>query len=153
MPDIDHFRIANEIALPELYALCKVSLCDASRLFRIDAPGGQRLSQDLVQLLQGAALEVNCFAIYTRQANEPWCMRYLGQTSVQRVRATLSACLLPGSARVHPVYARFSEALQSGCHAGLRLIRVEPDTLRHFVHEKLIAEMRQQGELDWNRPR
>ncbi len=167
MPEIDHFNIGGEIALPELYALCKDSLCDVSRILTLDvatpshsAPrpnpagesnwGEQFLSLDFLQLLQGASLEVNCFAIHTRQSGEQWRMRYLGHTGVQRARATLSACLLPDPTRLHPVYARFNEALQAGCTAGLRMIHVEPDTLRHFIHEKLLAEMRSDGVLDWH---
>jgi hypothetical protein len=168
MPDIDHFEIGNEIALPELYALCKESLCDVSRIFDINAappsqsapeplgealqgnPAGQLLSPNLLQLLRSASFKVNCFAIYTRQSGEPWRMRYLGEAAVQPGRAVLSACLLPDPTRSHPVYVKFNEALQAGCNAGLRMIHVEPDTLHHFIHEKLIAEMRSEGVLDWH---
>jgi hypothetical protein len=173
MPDIDHFKIGNEIALPELYALCKSSLCDLSRILTIDvappaqiapvpdgaspmAPasdaiqGAQGTTWNLRQLLQDLHLDMNCFAIYTRQSDEPWRMRYLGETTAKRARATLSACLLPASTRAHPVYARFNEAHQAGCQAGLRLIHVEPDTLRHFIQEKMLGELRSDDVLDWH---
>jgi len=162
MPHIDHFTIGNDIALPELYALSKGSLCDLSRIVAIDlatpapspavtrADGATMLRQDLLHLLEHGNLALNCYAIYTRLGGESWRLRYVGETTIQRAAADLAFCLLPNVTRQSSIHARCSAAVQAGCLIGLRLIHVEPDTLRHFIQEKMLMEMQSGETLDWH---
>jgi hypothetical protein len=166
MPHIDHFTIGNDVALPELYVLSKSSLCDLSRILAIDlampspsalarrtggADGNTPISQqDLVHLLEGGNLAVNCYAIYTRRSGENWRMRYVGETTIQQAAIDLSAWLLPNAARPSLIHAQCDAAVQAGCLLGLRLIHVEPETLRHFIQEKILAEMQSGDTLDWH---
>lgn len=162
MTDIDHFVIGNDIALPELYVLSKSSLCDRSRIVAIDmttpslshtikrAGAAPILRRDLQALLECEHLALNCFAIYTCQTGEDWRMRYLGVTTIEDAAADLAASLLPGAARHSAVHVKCRDAVWAGCQIGLRMIHIEPDTLRHFVQDKMLMELRSSDTLDWH---
>jgi hypothetical protein len=59
--------------------------------------------------------------------------------------------LIPGARHANTVFARCRDAVRDGCEIGLRLIKVQPDTLRFFIQEKLVAELCTDQILDWNR--
>ncbi len=166
MPGIDVFGIGNEIALPELYAQCVDSLRDSSRMFVFVYPEELRAAAStdvqwaarstLIResntgfLLGVGAGDVNCYAIHTRKKNEDWQLRYIGQTDSKRAKSNIMRRLVPHGGRSDAVFKKCQAAVRSGSEIGLRIIKVEPDTLRSFVHEKMIVELLSGEVLDWN---
>lgn len=169
MSDIDVFGIGKEMALPELYARCVASLCDHARIVIFTYPEQLRtaLSSDAEwssesaairksneQCLLGKALSfANCYAIHTRKNGEEWQLRYIGQTDCKRAKSAIMRCLVPDGDHGYAIFTKCKNAVRSGHEIGLRLIRIEPDTLRFFVQEKLVAERSAAHVLDWNRKR
>jgi hypothetical protein len=166
MPGIDVFGIGNEIALPELYAQCVDSLRDRSRMVVFVYPEKLRnaastdtlwaaestlIRESNADLLLGmSASDINCYAIHTRTKNEDWRLRYIGQTDSKRAKSNIMRCLVPHGGRPDAVFKKCKEAVRGGCEIGLRMIKVEPGTLRSFIHEKMIAELLSDKILDWN---
>ena len=169
MSDIDVFGIGKESALPELYAQCVASLCDHSRIVIFTYPEQLRttLSTDAEwsskslfiresneqSMFGKAVISVNCYAIHTRKLGDEWQLRYIGQTDTKRAKSAIMRRLVPHGDRDNAVFAKCKNAVRSGLEIGLRLIRIEPDTLRFFVQEKLVAERRAAHALDWNHER
>jgi hypothetical protein len=164
---IDVFKIGNDIALPELYQQCMASLRDHSRIVVFMYPNRLTKSHSSdadwaasiaeirelneSQLLNRLDNQVNCYALYTRELASDWCLRYLGQAEVGRIKSHITAQLAPVGNRSNSVFEKSKKIVQAGGEMGLRLIKIEPDTLRHFVQEKALAELRKDGMLDWNR--
>jgi hypothetical protein len=92
----------------------------------------------------------NCYAIHTRHGHGDWQLRYIGQAECGRARFSAASHLVPNRKRANAVFLKCKEAVRSGDEIGLRLIKVEPDTLRFFIQEKAIVELRNDGVLDWN---
>ena len=169
MSDIDVFGIGMETALPELYAQCVASLCDHSRIVIFTYPEQLRtaLSTDAEwsskslfirelneqSLLARAVNSVNCYAVHTRKHGDDWVLRYIGQTDCKRAKSAILRRLVPHGERDNAVFTKCKNAVRSGHEIGLRLIKVEPDTLRFFVQEKLVNERRTAQVLDWNHQR
>ncbi len=169
MPRIDVFRIENEIALPELYAQCIGSLRDNSRIVIFTYPDELKvpkstdaewdskssflLESNEDSLLGTLTNGVNCYAIHTKKKHEDWQLRYIGQTDCKRAKSNIMRHLVPHGDRTNAVFAKCKEAVRSGCEIGLRLIKVEPDTLRFFIQEKLVTALRTDYVLDWNNKR
>jgi hypothetical protein len=169
MPSIDVFNIGNEIALPELYTKCVDSLCDRSRIVTFNYPHELRVkkSTDNEWSSQSISIRklnenpllislnncVNCYAIHTKQGDEGWQLRYIGQTDCKRAKQNIVRHLAPDGDRSNAVFRNCREAVRNGYEIGLRLIKVEPDTLRFFIQEKLVNELRGDNALDWNQKR
>lgn len=163
---VDIVRIGNDVALPELYVRCMDSLLDRSRIVAVNYPVELRTqaSTEAEWVAESAAIKalnreslfallhngVNCYAIHTRAKRGDWQLRYIGQTDCRRARFNISRHVLPNSSRTDAVFSRCKEAIRSGCDIGLRVIKVEPDTLRYFVQEKAIADLGSDRVLDWN---
>jgi len=166
MPGIDVFGIGNEIALPELYMQCVDSLRDSSRMFVFIYPEELRAAgstdaqwaakSTLIResnadfLLGMGAADVNCYTIHTRKKSEEWRLRYIGQTDCTRAKSSVMRLLTPHSGRSNHVFKKCQAAVRSGCEIGLRMIKVEPETLRSFIKEKMIGELLSDKVLDWN---
>jgi hypothetical protein len=112
------------------------------------APTIRALNQEsLFELLKDG---VNCYAVHTKLKRQSWQLRYIGQTDSKRARYNITQQLAPQSGRTSSVCSKCREAVAEGYEIGLRLIMVEPDTLRYFIQEKAIAERGADWPLDWN---
>ena len=164
---LDVFELGNRIALPELYAQCIRSLCDTARIAVFEYPEELKtvastdddwlLKSLLIQtlndepILKKVGKNVNCYTIHTRHSPEEWRLRYIGQTDPRRATANISRLLIPKMGQGNRVMTLCKGAVRNGAEIGLRLIRVEPDTLRSFIQEKAVNELRTGNILDWNR--
>jgi hypothetical protein len=166
MSAIDVFGIGNETALLELYTQCIDSLRDHSRIVIFNYPNDLRspnssdaewssrlmeirkLNEDAI--LGNLSNRVNCYAIQTKREFGGWQLRYIGQTDCRRAESNVASHLTPHSQRTNRVFAKCKEAVRGGCEIGLRLIKVEPDTLRFFIQEKALSDLCNDGVLDWN---
>jgi hypothetical protein len=166
---VDIFEIGDETALPDLYVQCVESLRDPTRIVKFIYPEELRAlgatdvawssqarrirelnEESLLRKLEG---RVNCYAIHTRKLDEEWRLRYIGQIDCKRAQSGIARNLIPSESQVNAVFARCRDAVRDGCEIGLRLIKVQPDTLRFFIQEKLLNELRDGQVLDWNNRR
>jgi len=164
---VEVFEIGNAVALPELYARCIHSLRDTARIAIFKYPGELKtlestdddwlLKSQLIRTLNDESVLakigkfVNCYAIHTQDSPEEWRLRYIGQTDPKRATVNIARLLIPGAGQGNSVTTLCKNAVRNGAEIGLRLIRVEPDTLRLFIQEKAVNELRVGNTLDWNR--
>jgi len=102
-------------------------------------------------LLGKLSNRVNCYDIHTKAKRGDWRLRYIGQTDARRARGEVAARLTPNRSSPDTVFANCREAVCGGFEIGLRLIKVEPATLRFFIQEKAVAALRTKDFLYWNR--
>ena len=101
-------------------------------------------------LLSGLKGTANIYAIFTKASNaSSWEVKYVGQRKAASIRERLSQHLIKKNARTGSKLSKVHEVLSKGEKIGVRVIKVEPDSLRTFVEEEIISAYQDQLN-EWN---
>lgn len=107
----------------------------------------KELNKELLQSLGGAG---NVYAIHVRAAGHPWSVVYVGQRKSAGLRNRLTQHLINKDARTGAMLDRVKQTVAEGSELAISFIKVEPESLRLFVEETIISEMKKSGQLEWN---
>ena len=98
--------------------------------------------------LKGAANKANVYAIFTKtKYGKKRSLRYIGQTVSTDAKARLRNHLFKKDERTGAKLRKVKEHVKAGGQVLVSWISIEPESLRHYVEEELIARHR---EADWN---
>jgi len=91
----------------------------------------------------------NVYALYVRGAGEKaWLPVYVGQRKSANLRERISHHLITKNEQTGSMLAAVKTAVAAGDSIGISLIKVEPESLRLFVEEMIIALNK--STLPWN---
>ena len=92
----------------------------------------------------------NVYALFVRERKEQskWKVMYVGECKADGLRSRITAHLIKKDHRTGSKLAEIQDSVASGLEIGLSFIRVEPQSLRLFVEETIIANNK--SELPWN---
>lgn len=91
----------------------------------------------------------NVYALYVRGKNEKhWVPVYVGQRKSVSLRERISHHLISKNERTGSMLAAVKTAVAAGEEIGFSLIKVQPESLRLFVEETIIASNK--SRLPWN---
>ena len=110
-----------------------------------DADEISRMNEDLLRDLAGAG---NVYAIFVGEGEE-WLARYVGQRKREKLGARLRQHLVKAHKRTGSKLEKVQAAVRDGKRIGISYVLIEPEPLRHYVEESIIAG-RMAGELRWN---
>jgi hypothetical protein len=93
--------------------------------------------------------EANVYAIFTalKDADE-YSLRYIGQTKSKLARTRLTNHLISKHEKTGAKLSKVIDHIQSGGSIKISWISINPESLRHYVEERLIEE---HSECDWNK--
>ena len=126
--------------------LCGVALDNEK--WKSEVNNIKKLNKSLLRSLRN---NVTNYVIYTKKDGDgnDWLMRYVGQTKIELARSRLTNHLISKDKLTGAKLMLVRKAVNEGLQVGLKLIRVEPTALRHYVEETILKEVKD-GRLDWN---
>ena len=92
----------------------------------------------------------NVYALFVRThgTEEQWRPVYVGERKSKGLRDRISQHLITKDSRTGSMLEEVKSAVASKQDIGLSFIKIEPESLRLFVEETIIAKHK--GELPWN---
>ncbi len=99
-------------------------------------------------ILSALKNNANVYAILSRERGSKWQRNYVGQRKSEGIRERIIQHLITKDHRTGSVLNKVKEVVSLNNEVGLSFIKVEPDSLRLFVEEVIIANNKQQ--LRWN---
>ena len=91
----------------------------------------------------------NLYAIFLRE-NDNWAPKYVGQCKARDLRTRLTAHLIAGGGNTGKKLEEVQCAVARGQRVGITYVLIDPELLRHYVEEWIIAHARQE-EFPWNK--
>ena len=115
----------------------------------VDLWGSETIKAANAKLLNEISGSANVYAIFTaeKESND-YSLKYIGQTHSKYARTRLTNHLIKKNAKTGAQLKNVMEHVQARGSIKISWISITPESLRHFVEEKLI-ELRK-GELTWN---
>lgn len=105
-----------------------------------------QISKTNRNLLRNLAHCGNVYALFVGEC-EQWTAMYVGQRKCEKLGERMRQHLV--RAQTGSQIERVQKAVAEGKRVGISYVLIEPDALRHYVEESIIA-MRAVGELPWN---
>jgi hypothetical protein len=104
------------------------------------------VNKDFLKSLRGRA---NVYALYVRRTNSKnWLPVYVGERKSAGLRERLTQHLICKHHQTGSVLEAVKTAIAAGESIGISLIKVQPESLRLFVEETIIAVHKK--DLTWN---
>lgn len=101
------------------------------------------------EYFQGLGNHANVYALFLRTSKtKRWVLRYVGQRKSQHIRERLIQHLIKYRPKTGSKFKYVKEAVLKKSKVGVRVIQVDPESLRLFVEEKIIEQ--NQDTLSWN---
>ena len=104
------------------------------------------MNQDLLSRLSGAG---NLYAIFVGEGGR-WTAMYVGQRKRDKLGERIRQHLVKQSENTSSKLSQVRCAVANGKKIGISYVLIEPECLRRFVEESIIAT-RTAGELSWNK--
>lgn len=94
----------------------------------------------------------NIYALFVRgkEADQPWQPVYVGERKSNGLRERITQHLIHKDHRTGSMLEAVKTAVHAGKHVGLAFVKVEPESLRLYVEETIIAKAKRAGKLPWN---
>jgi hypothetical protein len=100
-------------------------------------------------LLSSVSDDANVYAIFTAaESSDLFSLRYIGKTTRRLARQRLRNHLIKKSDETGAKLDRVVEHVRSGGSVKISWVKIDPESLRNYVEEELIARHQ---EADWNR--
>ena len=110
---------------------------------------GEKLAAENENLLSDASGKANVYMLYTSaKESSTYQLRYIGKTTRKLARQRLRNHLFKKHENTGAKLAKVMQHVQSGGSIKLSWIAIEPESLRNWAEEELIAC---HTEADWNR--
>ena len=109
----------------------------------------RKISEINADLLSSLAGRGNVYALFVGGC-EQWNAMYIGQRKREKLRDRMRQHLVKRHKKTGSQLRQVQRAVADGKKIGISYVLVEPDALRHYVEESIIAA-RSDGELPWNR--
>jgi len=92
----------------------------------------------------------NVYALFVRSlaSNSQWEVRYVGERKADGLRSRITDHLIKKDPQTGSKLEEIQSAVAEGLEIGLSFIKVEPQSLRLFVEERIIANNK--NRLPWN---
>lgn len=105
------------------------------------------LNETLLAQLRNAG---NVYALFEADAptNSPWTLKYVGERKSDGLRQRLTEHLIKKNEKTGSKLAEIQATVASGKRIAVSFIKVEPEALRLYVEETLIAKYKTM--LPWN---
>lgn len=102
------------------------------------------------EFLQGLRHSANVYALFVRgnELGPEWTVRYVGQRKARELRERMTQHLVQKNQRTGSMLERVKASVHQGYEIAVSLIAVEPESLRLFVEETIIATHKEL--LPWN---
>lgn len=101
------------------------------------------------QLLSNASSNANVYAIFTAsKGSDTFLLRYIGKTTRKLARQRIRNHLIKKNEGTGAKLLQVTKHVLAGGEVMLSWVKVEPESLRNYLEEELIARHR---EADWNR--
>jgi len=109
-----------------------------------------QIREDNEPLLRQLRNAGNVYALFTRDSSPgaSWQVRYVGERKSDGLRGRMTEHLIKKDARTGSKLANVQAAVSQGQSIGISFIKVEPESLRLYVEETIIA--RNKPRLPWN---
>ncbi|MGF1792931.1 hypothetical protein L4D21_20245 [Photobacterium profundum] len=92
--------------------------------------------------------KANIYAIFTKNGDEPWIKKYVGERKALDMRQRITSHLINKNSSTGSKLDFVREAVSQGEKVGLRFLFIPRDTMRTFVEEEIISKNKK--ELIWN---
>ena len=99
-------------------------------------------------LLSSLRNKANVYAIFTKESNNQWVKKYVGERKAIDMRQRITSHLINKNSGTGSKLDYVREAVSRGEKIGLRFIFIPRDTMRTFVEEEIISKNK--SELPWN---
>lgn len=110
---------------------------------------GEKMAEENEQLLSDASGKTNVYMLYTAtKRSTTYQLRYIGKTTRKLVRQRLRNHLFKKNENTGAKLFKVMQHVQSGGSVRLSWIAIEPESLRNWAEEELIAC---HPAADWNR--
>ncbi|ELH9640318.1 hypothetical protein [Vibrio alginolyticus] len=103
------------------------------------------------EILSKLRHKANIYAIFTKNGDEPWVKKYVGERKAIDMRQRITSHLINKNRKTGSKLDLVRDAVSKGQKIGLRFIFVPRDTMRAFVEEEIISKYK--AELVWNKHR
>ncbi|MCC6758003.1 MAG: hypothetical protein IT395_00035 [Candidatus Omnitrophica bacterium] len=118
--------------------------------------GSHNEQLDNAQILGGLRNQANVYAIFVRnkksEKESDWEKMYVGQRKCSGIRERITQHLIKKHSKTGSMLKKVKKAVLKGKEVGLSFIKVEPEPLRLFVEETIIAKHnnKYKKDLPWN---
>jgi len=92
--------------------------------------------------------KANIYAIFTKNGDEPWDKKYVGERKALDMRQRMTSHLVNKNSGTGSKLDFVRKAVSQGEKIGLRFIYIPRDTMRTFIEEEIISKNK--TELIWN---
>lgn len=107
-----------------------------------------RMNRDLLSSLSGRG---NVYALFAGERGR-WTAMYVGERKRQKLRERMRQHLIKAHGDTGSQLANVRSAVGEGKRIGISYVLIEPEPLRHYVEECIVAASAD-GELPWNKHR
>jgi hypothetical protein len=109
----------------------------------------KKLNEEFLASLRHRA---NLYCIFVRAPgpDSPWKPFYVGERKSTGLRERVTQHFIEKHHKTGSMLEAIKTAVASGQEIGFSFVKVQPDSLRLFVEETIIAEWKKKGELPWN---
>lgn len=105
-----------------------------------------KVNKSTLDAVSGSA---NVYAIFTAEKNsEEFLLRYIGKTKRKLARERIRNHLIKKNERTGAKLGNIVEHVNLGGSVKISWVKIEPESLRNYIEEELIAR---HSEADWNR--
>ncbi|HHK8521761.1 TPA: hypothetical protein ACQYCU_004485 [Vibrio parahaemolyticus] len=104
------------------------------------------LKEDNEKLLKDLSGSANVYAIFESKNGKTFQVKYIGQTKQKGARTRLTNHLIKKHEKTGAKLQRVMDSVRSGNDICISWVQIEPESLRHYVEEKLIEK----HSLEWN---
>ena len=108
-----------------------------------------KISESNANLLKSLAGCGNVYALFVGECDQ-WTAMYVGQRKSEKLRERMRQHLVKKHKKTGSQLQQVQRAVANGQKIGISYVLIEPDALRHYMEESIIAA-RSDGELPWNR--
>lgn len=110
----------------------------------------EEIKKQNAKLLSELRHQGNVYALFIRERNEKskWRAMYVGERKADGLRSRITEHLIKKDKQTGSKLAEIQDAVAKGFEIGISFIRVEPQSLRLFVEETIIASNK--SNLPWN---
>ena len=94
-------------------------------------------------------IKPNIYAIFaTENKDSDFRLKYIGQTNSQGARTRLTNHLITKNDKTRAQLEKVKSIVKSGGRIKVSFIKIEPESLRHYIEEMLIEK--DENKLEWN---